>query len=365
MPATPAGPTTVAGPSPGAPPEAVDDVHLGLSPLGRAADAARARIAVLPVPMHWPPAGRSFPAALDPVARLLSFFMAHVRLVPELWRRRDHDLVLVREFLTVPLLPVWLLIWPLRRRVAFLLNHNLQEAHRRPLERLVLRLLAGSGCRFGCLETTEGCRAIGLSTTPDRLLVLPHPLELTVPRRARRDRRPVVGVVGEMRGEKGVEPLLEVLAAERAAGRLQADLLLGCPDPAAAGRWRSAGFEVIGTARGSDYLAALDRCDVVVINYRRERYCWRASGVAADALSRRAAVVCPDLPVMRHQLSWPAPVGALFTSLDQVAPAIGRALDLRGELDAALETHAAARGVSALAARLDAFARGGLERVPT
>jgi glycosyltransferase involved in cell wall biosynthesis len=330
-------------------------IHLGLAPLAEAVRRTEARVALLPVPMHWPPHRRFWPQALDPVARAFSFLLAHVRMAGRLWALRHHDLVIVREFLT-PLVPlVWPLIWPLRRRVVLLLNHNIQEAEQRRPERLILRTLSRTGCRFACLETDEGCRALGLPAAGPDLLVLPHPLEVGVPPRPPRTGRPVVGVVGEMRGEKNVADLLDTLLEARDRGELDANILLGCPDPDAAATWRERGAEVVSTAALADYLAAFDRADVVALNYRRERYRWRASGVAADALSRRVPVVCPDFPVMRHQLGSPVAVGAVFDSEKNLVPAIHRALALAEELDAVLDAHATHRGVAALASALDRF----------
>ena len=332
------------------------DPHLGLAPLTLAAAMARARITILRVPMHFNPGSVMARRPLALIGKLFVFMAAHLRLARELWRLRDQDLVIVREFLTSLLVLVWPLLWPLRGRVHFLVNHNLQEAGRRGFERRCLRLLGRCGCRFAGLELADGFAELGLPTTPERLLVLPHPLKVSGPSRPDPTvRRPVVGVVGEMRGEKNATSLLEHLAALRADGRLDVDLLLGCPDPTAAGRWRAEGFRIVDTTRLENYLGALDACDVVALNYERERYFWRASGVAADALARRAVVVCPDFPMMRHQLTWPRAVGATFGRLDDLAPALDRALALREGLDRALAAHERARNAAALAARLDAF----------
>lgn len=332
------------------------DPHLGLAPLAVAASMARARVAILRVPMHFEARGLLATRPLAFGGKLIVFMAAHARLVRDLWRLRRHDLVIVREFLTSLLTVVWPLIWPLRRRVHFLVNHNLQEAERRALERTCLRLLERTGCRFAGLELADGFADLGLSTASDRLLILPHPLEVSgAVRPADTGRRAVIGVVGEIRGEKNAGPLLEQLAKLRDEAALDADLLLGCPEPAAAAPWRDRGFRIVDTARLDDYLAALDECDVIALNYERGRYFWRPSGVAADALARRATVVCPDFPMMRHQLTWPNPVGATFETLPDLATAVHRALALRPGLDGALLRHEQARGPASLARQLDAF----------
>jgi hypothetical protein len=356
-------PAPLALPAGSAPPPAAapPDPHQALQPLLEAAARTRAKVAVLRVPMHWhgPPwlSGR-----LEVVLKAALFLGPHFGLVGRLWRRRDHDLIVVREFLTALLIVVWPLIWPLRARVHFLINHNLQEAHRRGLERRVLRLLHRTGCRFACFETTAGFAELGIVPTAARFLVIPHPLPGAVVIRPApaADLPAVVGVIGAVRAEKGSQAMLETLLRLQAEGRLPARLLLGCPEAEVLAQWRERGFETIDTARREDYLAALDRSDLVILNYQRERYEYRPSGVAADALARGAVVVCPDFPLMRQQLTTPAAVGAGFTTPDDLASAIAAALALRPTLPAALTAHQRARDAAALARLLDDFvaARG-------
>ena len=222
----------------------------------------------------------------------------------------------------------------------------------------MLRLLHRTGCRFACFETTAGFAELGIVPDALRFLVLPHPL-------AGRGRarpapapgaEPVVGVIGEVRAEKG---------SAGAAGRrcwscagtaaCRRACCSAAPRPEVLALWQQRGFEAVDTTRRAAYLAALDRCDLVILNYQRERYQYRPSGVAADALARGAAVVCPDFPLMRQQLSAPAAVGAVFEGPGDLAAAIDRALALRPTLPAALAAHQQARDAAALARLLDAF----------
>ena len=331
----------------------LSDPHAGLAPLVEAQHLTRHRVAVVRCEMHWERPWRIRAAEL--AAKVVVFLWAHLRLTRELWRRRDHDLLVVREFLTQIVILVWPLLWPLRRKLFVLVNHNLQEAHRKPLERAILRALWRTGFNLACLETTLGFVEIGIVPDERRFLVLPHPIAPLAPPRAPEPGPPVVGVVGEMRAEKGTAGILDVLAAIGAAGRLDIRPLLGCPDREVRDAWAQRGFLVADTTAPEAYAAALARCDVVVLNYVRERYHYRASGVAADALARRSAVVCPDFPVMRRQLLEPAAVGATFATLDGLEAAIGEALALRPQLDAALARHEQARSARAVAALYDAM----------
>lgn len=338
-------------------PDRSNPVHPGLQPFSDAAQLAQTRVVVLPVPMLWWPKPW-LKGSVELIAKALKFQGAHVRLIGQLWRHRQADLILVREFLTALAIVVWPLIWPLRRRVYFLVNHNLQEAHRRVFERTIVRLLARTGFRFACLETTAGFAEIGITPDAERFLVLPHPLAGLVPvgpERQNGSAEPIVGVIGAMRAEKGSEEILAALAQLRSEGRLKARLLLGCPEDEVRAVWHERGFEVVDTSGHEAYGEALQRCDVVVLNYRRDRYLYRASGVAADALARRTAVVCPDFPLMRHQLTVPARVGAVFDGIGGLEAAVSEALALRPGLGEALAHQVQARNPAAIAARLDAF----------
>jgi len=75
-----------------------------------------------------------------------------------------------------------------------------------------------------------------------------------------------------------------------------------------------------------------------------------------DALARGAAIACPDYPLLRRQLTWPEPVGALYADVDGLAAAIDQALALGASLPAARAAHVRERGAAAIAAILDGYA---------
>ncbi|MDA0256498.1 MAG: hypothetical protein O3C25_01970 [Chloroflexi bacterium] len=331
-------------------------VHRSLVPLSEAAMRARATVIVLPVPMRRPSLPRAARRASRP-AEALAYLLAHLRLVTRLWRSRSADLLLVREFLTVPLLLVWPLIWPIRARVVALVTFNVQEAHRRPLERAALRLLVRGGCRLACLESSAGFAELGLPAGDGRPLVLPVPVDATIVVEPARDpvAEPVIGVVGTARAEKGFEELIATLERLRGEGQLRASVLLGCPDPEVRERWSARGLAVADTTSRVDYLATLDRCDVVVLNFVRDRYFYRTSGVAADALARGAVVVSPDYPVLRHQLTSPVRVGTFYADITGLPDAIDEALALRSSLMEARAAHMRPRSTAAVAKLFDAF----------
>jgi hypothetical protein len=270
------------------------------------------------------------------------------------------DLVILREFLTLPFLFAVPGLFPNRRRLVLTLTHNLQQGREHPLHRGVLRALMRSGFRFCCLESDAGFVEV-MSPRPGlvRPFVLPH----VIPQHAGRPplphgrSSPRLGVVGVSRPEKNAEDLIGHLVALRDQGTLNAELLLGCPDTSGARHWADRVDHIVDTRDPVAYERALSRCDAIVFNYSEPHYWLRSSAVVTDAIVQGCAVVCPDYPVLRAQVMQPRPVGALFRSWEDVVPAIGRALSARREAPEAFQAYCLARSPRAVALRLDRFAR--------
>jgi glycosyltransferase involved in cell wall biosynthesis len=343
----------------------LDRFHGALDPLEEAAALASHSVEVVSVRTAWRPRPWLTGWA-EKAGKAVVYLRAHLRLAWDLWRRRHRELLIVREFITLATLAVWPLLWPLRRRVFFLVNHNLQEASQRAPERVALRFLCRTGMRVACLETAEVFEDVGIALAPDRVLVLPTPIAARRPVGTGPGRRgravPVVGVVGALRAEKGAEELLERLLELRERGALQARLALGCPDLAERVGWHLRGFELLDTSSKEAYEAALAACDVVLLNYRKDRYFRRPSGVVADAVSQGTVVVCPDFPIMRRQVMVPARIGCLVESRAELGAAVREALALSASPGDAFERHARARGPEALSRLMDEFVERALGR---
>jgi glycosyltransferase involved in cell wall biosynthesis len=267
--------------------------------------------------------------------------LRHLALVVHCWRAARSPHILVREFSTIPLLLVFPMLWPLRRKLLFFIHHNLQWAVRNSAERFALRLLARLGTQWAMYEVQ-----------PDRMEVdvtVLHP----VPGRTAGEKsasRPVIGVAGYYRPEKGMDTLLRRLTEYFP----DCEIVAGVPNPDAV---KIPGVRVVDTASPEDYRAMLSRCDVLVQNGEHDSYFYRASGPLADAAASGAAVVVPDFPLLRHQALFPVPVGEVFGSPDGMPEAVKRAVAkaLAGQYD--FQTYCEARSAQAVADRLDEFSR--------
>ena len=283
---------------------------------------------------------------------------SHLQLVGTAYRRRDVDLILVKGFSTTMLAVVAPFIWHNRRRILLTMHHNLQFAHRRPLERSIVRLLCRAKFRFAVMEALDGVAELGIAPDDRQFLVLhpptPEPAAIAASTRPP-PRRGGIGVIGDLRREKNAEHVVESLIQARDRGQIGARIVLGCPDDAILDRWRAAGIDAINTAAYPDYLAALASCEAVVLNYQAARYYYRSSGVIGDAVALGTAVVCPDFPVFRKQISEPVTVGAVFRDPDDLLRAVNAALDLRRSKPENFAIWRRARSPQEFSRRLDEF----------
>ena len=335
----------------------------------------------------------------------LMILLRHLSLILKIYKIRDQR-ILVREFSNLPLLLVFPLLWPLRKRIHFLINHNLQWAARDPLERFGLSMLARLGARWALFETQDFPNLGKFKIPSSENLILPHPV-LNVGQTslsARKNRgvstiislfktrndeiigltsralksppaegcpkggvgaansqsppaegcpkggvgSPVVGVAGYYRAEKGIDELISMLREELP----MAGILLGVPNPEAAAHLD---VEKVSTASAEDYFQMISRCDVLVFNGEQNSYFYRASGPVADAAACGTAVVVPDFPMLGKQA---AGIGEVFQCLEtgsagySLPGAVQRAVEnaRAGKYD--FEAYCQARSVEALAERL-------------
>ncbi len=270
-------------------------------------------------------------------------------------RRTNPRPVLIREFSSIPLLLWAPRFLSMRRRLYFLVNHNLQWAVSESAERLAWRMLQRMGFRMVFFETRDLPLPTSYGLAHSRHGTIPFPMAAraaaTASRRAIPGSLPLVGVAGHARAEKDQAALVETLIA---AGRGKWRVAVGASNPAAyPSSLREAGVSVRATMSAAEYESFLRDCDAIVIAPRECRYRYRPSGVLADALSVGTPGVAPDFPLFRSQLSVPCDVGEVFSRPEDLSGAVERALSRRvaGEYD--FEKYRAARSPEAIARALD------------
>ena len=323
-----------------------DRYHQSLRPIMEACGLAKTGWVCIPNPLvGWGTQGVLWKSGV---------LFRHWGLIFRCWRTSRSRHILVREFSTLPLLLVFPFLWVLRKKIFFLIHHNIQWAMTSRAERFALIWLAFLGAQWGVFETQQFHGLEPFNIPADRNLVLSHPVPCLFSARRKKEKgRPVVGVVGAYRSEKGMDGLLGLLAESFP----NYELILGVPNREEVLNVPSS-FRVVDTGSDKAYRDVLAECDVVVQNGEKEQYFFRASGPLADAAVCGTAIVVPDFPLIRHQVLSPCSIGEVFQGLEKIPEAIRTALDQCSKRTYNFDRYCEARSVQSLANQLDQFCDG-------
>ena len=333
------------------------DYHGVLEVLGVACGLARADVVFIRNPLQgFVLSGLFAGGFLSRILWKVGVFFRHIILVFRLWLLARHQKILVREFSNLPLFFVCFGLIPLRKKLVFTVNHNLQWAVRSRAEGFAFRMLDQLGFCFMFFETLDcdGMRQLGLH--PNRHWVIPLPVtkqdvscSAEIPF--------TVGIVGHYRKEKGIDEVLDVLLADDPTFHL----ILGIPNIGDFVEQSDHGegaarFELRDTSSSDLYHATLSECDVVLLCYTSDGYRFRASGLMADAAACGSVVLVPDFPILRHQIEYPVAVGQCYSELTQIPSLIFEVSKELERYKGAIDAYCAGRSAIALAKVIDGLA---------
>lgn len=299
--------------------------------------------------------------------RLVGQQLMHLGMGLRALRHREADALLIMELFSYHsalLLPVL----AATRKPTFIFSFwDQQLAQHSPFRRAGFLLLRAAARRFGFyillpeIDDTElppSYRYTGV-----RRVVLPMPVQPDLEPLHPAAWRPSashtyrIGLVGAPRKGKPLfaPAILEAVQAFVKHSPIPCEVVLGAPLQRATLPRLDIPHRTVDTGPVPAYQQLLRSCDIVVLNYARDDYHFRSSGVVQDAASAGAFVVCPAYPVMAHQISWPVPVGATFADPSNLARALETGL--RHRQQHGVEAHWAWRGprtAQPLAKRLSA-----------
>jgi glycosyltransferase involved in cell wall biosynthesis len=323
------------------------DPHMSLGVLSTVARTL-AGVVVLRVPMHIPDRYEIF--RKSQMVSLAFKLFGHILLIKRVARVPSGEVV-IREFLTLPLLIISPLLFSQRKRLWFLCQHNVAFAAKNTSHRWALKFLRKVGFRFILFENSLAWKAVEQDEVPvSSVCAIPSPLPQIISKSHSGDplnKAVTIGFVGNYRKEKSQIWALQALQREMGDGGALAgcSLLLGTSDTELRNRF-SAVAQVIDTNSYQAYLAALRACDVVVFPYDPAAYAYRISGVLSDAVACGCAVVVPDIPILRDQVFQPALVGACYADPSGIVEAVRSAASLARDANFpfAIESHRVYRG---------------------
>lgn len=224
--------------------------------------------------------------------------------------------ILVRDFNNLQILLAWPALWLFRKRLFWINNHNVQLARSKPFVAWLMRRALATGFNLVLMESRRGAEPIW--TSAHEPIVLPYLIRNgRVPERIGKTLR--VGFVGRFREDKAQEEALKLLIANPLPA---SELVVANPDAGERAKYAALGCRVLDTSSREQFRAALAEIDVAVVNYRREAYEYRPSGIVRDLVEAGVAVVCPNFPVLADQIATPAATGRVFDRLSDLPQAI-------------------------------------------
>lgn len=287
--------------------------------------------------------------------KLLGLMWSHIDLGRQVHRWRQQDAVIIRGFCTEFIALTYLASFGFTQNVYILIHHNIQQAAQNPLARWMLYVLHRMGYRIIVNESRDMLQAVGFTARETmRHVSLPHPVIPVAPTVAADPMaRKKVGIIGHVRpGKQAAETMQQLLPLQE---RLHFTLVVGTDDFSHFDEIDWQGAERINTTTQADYLRAIAYCDVVVLNYEKSRYFYRCSGVVADAIGAQTLSLCPNYPMIRHQIMEPTCVGVLYDDQTPLEIALQAALNLSERVEPqTFEAHYIERSAAAMVPILEA-----------
>lgn len=217
-----------------------------------------------------------------------------------------------------------------RRVPVFFFSHGLQQLQGRSIaHRWGFTLLRWLVSRFNVWPIHL---ELGDEVLPGRLryrqsIVVPHPVPSAscTPRSDFNVKRIRLGVVGVLRPDKPVVPLIDALKKAFADNPLY-ELRVATPFWQVTEELRGVGVELVDTTSPEQYDQFLRSTDIVLADFERSSFFFRPSGIVNDALAAGCYVIAPNYPVFQAQLSTPCRVGSGFGELAEIEELVNAAV---------------------------------------
>lgn len=162
--------------------------------------------------------------------------------------------------------------------------------------------------------------------------IIPHPMISDVKPKLSYSERfspntPIkIGVVGMIRKDKPISKLLEKIQEYQSSSSYPSELIIGTPfyqKPKDLDQLKATLYD---TTKESDYLKVLQKIDILLVYYDKDKYYYRASGVISDAASSGCYIIASDYPVIKHQINYPVKIGSTFANFEEIPSLIDHAI---------------------------------------
>ncbi len=105
------------------------------------------------------------------------------------------------------------------------------------------------------------------------------------------------------------------------------EIVIGTPNSKKSDFINDKKITLLDTTTDQDYLNTLQSLDILVTNYDRDRYLYRASGVINDAGACGCYIIAPDYPLIKNQVNYPVPIGLTYQNIEEIEGLIDQAIN--------------------------------------
>lgn len=287
------------------------------------------------------------------------------RLVFNVWKiSAKKDLIIISEIFPAYMLLANILLFPLRKKIIVGMNQIQQYASISILHRSMLEYFRWF--RFNSLffDLDDSILEERLRISKENKLTIPHPINsdeafLENRKWTSKDYKYIVGIFGKER--VGKIPLDDFAKyVNKVIGQVFPGLILkiGLPktEQDLYEKLVNDGYTVVNTESREQLLDFLRSVDITIHEFDEKYYYFRPSATIMEAINCRCHAICPDYPVLKHQVMWPERVGTCFSDLSGLPEAIREAINYMQSSDMSFyEKHQKERAAKSIVRYIDDF----------
>jgi hypothetical protein len=251
---------------------------------------------------------------------------------------KDVDSIFVMEAYNQHLLFLLPMLAATGKKIFIVIHGNQQFAQESKIKALGLDYLQGylkifPNFKVVLLELDDDFVPEKFQFPSNSKIIIPHPMVSEIePRfkfgeRLDSNEKIRIGLTGIIRADKPIDRILKKLQNFVDQHSDTCELIIGTPFGQKPDYLDNLSVSLHDTTQDEEYLKLLQKLDILVTDYDRERYYYRASGVISDAASAGCYIIAPDYPVIKHQITWPVSVGNTFKNIDELESLLARAIE--------------------------------------
>lgn len=333
--------------------------HPSLSEMTRINQFSQHNIGVVSLreKVKWP---HKYLKKLPSLRKVVMQLSLATKLVFKIWKMQtQYDIIIVLEVFPLYMFITNILLWPLNRKIMFVLNQAQQAAFKSFFHRIAF--IYFKMFRFGSIlfEVNDSVLPNSIRIREKQKLIIPHPVTFFNSSNYSLKKQTVVfGLFGKSRKGK----ILNLSLARQVKNTIErlpkcCSLKIGLPTwDVNYKKFKEEGFEVLATNSDDEYRDFLASIDISIQVFEKDEYFFRASGSVMDAICSGCHIICSDYPVIRHEVMWPNRVGTSFNDTFDLSRAMEEALGyISSSKKGDYEKHYRERSAERIAQYIDDF----------